>query len=126
MSEAVEQPPPMEVNKLMAPTTTPSGLPGRTLLPAGSQAQRVARLAAGIRSAARDAGIVVPQIYAERVAADGAARCHQLGVTRLGDGVVIHTAPESQEELPVVLGYANPDGQWLRDGTRHHSPQAAR
>ena len=109
----------------MAPTTTRSGLPGRTLLPAGSLAHRVARLAAGIRSAARDAGIFVPQGFAERVTADGSVHCGQLGVTRLGDGVVIHTAPERSKELPIVLGYANPDGQWLRDGTRHHECDAA-
>jgi hypothetical protein len=125
MSEAARSKPPVEVNKQMAPTTTRFGLPGRTLLPAGSLAHRVARLAAGIRLATRDAGVVVPQSYAERVASDGSAHCHQLGVTRLGDGVVIHTAPESHDELPVVLGYVSPDGQWLRNGTSHRSPQAA-
>jgi hypothetical protein len=83
---------------------------------------QVAWVAAGIRSAARDAGVDLPVDYAHRVTADGLGRATQLGVTPLGAGVVIHTAPDRPDQLPVVLGYADRGGQWLRDGRRYHPP----
>jgi hypothetical protein len=33
--------------------------------------------------------------------------------------VVIHTAPQSKDRLPIVVGYADARGQWHRDGSRH-------
>lgn len=93
---------------------------------AGWGIHRSARLAAGIRAAAHDAGVELTTSYAQRVAADGALRCEQIGVTRLGDGVVIHTVAETRGELPVVLGYADADGEWLRDGTRHQHREVTR
>jgi hypothetical protein len=77
-----------------------------------------------VRAAALDAGVELSASYAVRVAADGLARCAQLGVTRLGEGVVIHTAPENRRELPIVLGYAGAGGEWLRDGSRHQPGKA--
>jgi hypothetical protein len=90
------------------------------LVPVGSLAHRSARVAAGLRSAARDAGVELTDSYAAKIAVDGITRCDQLGVTKLGGGVVIHTAPEDVRESPIVLGYANPTGEWLRDGTPPH------
>jgi hypothetical protein len=80
---------------------------------------QVAWVASGLRRAARDAGVELPVDYARRVASDALARDDQVGVTKLGAGVVIHTAPESQHKLPVLVGYADRDGQWYRDGSRH-------
>jgi hypothetical protein len=38
--------------------------------------------------------------------------------------VVVHTTPESRSELPIVLGYADRAGEWLRDGRRHQPEEA--
>ncbi len=80
---------------------------------------QVAWVAAGLRKAARDAGVDLPVDYVQRVTADGLGRTTQLGVTPLGAGVVIHTVPEDADQLPVVVGYADSGGQWLRDGRRY-------
>jgi len=90
-----------------------------TTTPTGSARDRLVRIATGLRTAARGAGVELTHSYAERLAVEGIARCDQLGVTRLGDGIVIHTAPESGGELPFVLGIAGGGGEWLRDGRRH-------
>jgi hypothetical protein len=83
----------------------------------------VARVAAGLRSAARDAGVELTDSYANKVADEGLSRCNQIGITGLGDGVVIHTAPQDSHERPIVLGYADTGGEWLSEGTRHHPPE---
>jgi hypothetical protein len=76
--------------------------------------------AAGLRRAAADlAGITLPVEFSRTVAADGLRRDPDLAVSRLGDGVVIHTQPDTGRRLPVVLGYADGRGQWYRDGRRH-------
>ena len=75
--------------------------------------------ASGLRRAAADSGVVLPVDYSQAVAADGLARSSELGVTRLGVGVVLHTQPRSDRELPVVVGYADGRGEWYRDGHRH-------
>ena len=80
---------------------------------------QIEHVAAGIRRAAAEAGIELPVSYAQRVAAEGLAHEANLGVTRLGAGVVIHTAPQATDRLPVVIGYADARGQWHRDGHRH-------
>lgn len=110
----------------MTRTAAPPSPRRRALVSTGSDLHRTARLAAGIRSAAQDAGVDLTPSYAERVAADGITRCDQVGVTKLGYGVVIHTAPETRAERAVVLGYADADGEWFRDGTRHHVPREVR
>lgn len=83
---------------------------------------QIAWVAAGIRTAARDLGVDLPGDYARRVAAETLTRCEQAGVTRLGRGVVVHTVPGDERTLPVVIGYAEPGGQWYRDGSRHRTP----
>ncbi|MHB1535955.1 MAG: hypothetical protein ACYC1D_15365 [Acidimicrobiales bacterium] len=75
--------------------------------------------ASGLRRAAAEVGVAIPVDYSQAVAADGLARSSELGVTRLGAGVVLHTQPASNRELPVVVGYADSRGQWYRDGHRH-------
>jgi hypothetical protein len=80
--------------------------------------------ASGLRRAAAEAGVALPVDYSQAVAAAGLARSPELGVTRLGAGVVIHTQPASDRELPVVVGYADPRGQWYRDGRRHTATSA--
>jgi hypothetical protein len=80
--------------------------------------------ASGLRRAAADIGVPLPVDYSQAVAADGLARSPELGVTRLGAGVVLHTQPASSRELPVVIGYADPRGQWYRDGRRHTATSA--
>ena len=89
---------------------------------------RLAWVTAGLRRAARDAGVDLPAVYARQVAADGLRSCDQLGVTRLDTGVVLHTAPDTPDQLPAVLGYADTTGQWYRDGSRHtpRNPRPAR
>ena len=88
---------------------------------------QIEHVAAGIRRAAAEAGIELPVSYAQRVAAEGLAHEANLGVTRLGAGVVIHTAPQATDRLPVVIGYADARGQWHRDGSRHiEGPPAER
>ncbi len=85
----------------------------------------VAWVAAGLRRATGGFGVALPASYSEAVARDGLQRCPQLAVRRLGRGAVIHTAPESPQELPIVLGYADATGQWYRDGRRHRTPVQA-
>lgn len=87
-------------------------------------ARRVSRhqvewAASGLRRAATEAGVALPIDYSQAVAADGLARANELAVTRLGAGVVLHTQPSADRELPVVVGYADGRGQWYRDGHRH-------
>jgi hypothetical protein len=79
----------------------------------------------GVRRAAARAGVELPVSYARRVATEGLAHEAHLGVTRLGAGVVIHTAPEARNRLPVVVGYADARGQWHLDGSRHVEVPAA-
>lgn len=86
---------------------------------------RLAWLAAGLRRAAHNAGVDLPVDYAQRVAADGIRLCEQLAVTPIGQGLAIHTAPDNDHQLPVLLGYADPAGQWYRDGSRHTAPAPA-
>lgn len=76
-------------------------------------------VAAGLRRGAAEAGVELPVSYARRLAAEGLAHEDDLGVTRLGAGVVIHTAPQAKDRLPIVVGYADARGQWNRDGRRH-------
>lgn len=78
-------------------------------------AHQIEWVAAGLRQAASEAGVLVPTSYSRAVAADGVGRGADVGVTRIGGGVVFHTHPGR----PVVLGYADPRGQWYRDGRRH-------
>lgn len=76
-------------------------------------------VAEGLRRAAASQGVDLPVAYARQVATEGLAREAELGVTRLGTGVVIHTVPHANDRLPVVVGYADARSQWHRDGTRH-------
>jgi hypothetical protein len=43
----------------------------------------------------------------------------ELGVSRLGIGVVIHTDPATRHRLPVIVGYADNRGKWYQEGSRH-------
>jgi hypothetical protein len=88
--------------------------------------QNAARLACRLRSAGRDAGVEISPSYAARLVADGLSFCDQLSITRLGRGVVIHTAPDSDEHLPVVLGYVDANGEWVIDGSNHHAEDEKR
>jgi hypothetical protein len=81
--------------------------------------QQLERTAAGLRRSAHDAGVELPVSYSQRIAADGLGFGPELGVSRLGVGVVIHTRPRTTDRLPIVLGYADNRGQWHRDGRRH-------
>jgi hypothetical protein len=92
---------------------------------AGPSRHQIEWAASGLRRAAADAGVDMPVTYSRAVATDGLARESELGVTRLGTGVVIHTQPDSDTRLPIVLGYADSRGQWYRDGRRHTEPAAA-
>lgn len=83
---------------------------------------RLEWLAAGLRRAAQAAGVQLTVGYSRRLATDGLASAEQLGVTRLGNGVVIHTASDAPDRLPVVVGYADRSGQWCSDGRRFVEP----
>jgi hypothetical protein len=81
---------------------------------------------ANLRRIAGGAGIALPDAYARRVVNDAGPRV-DIGASRLGNGVVVHTVPPNKRSLPVLLGYADGRGQWYRDGTRHIEapPEAA-
>jgi hypothetical protein len=89
---------------------------------AAERRHRLIWLAAGLRRAAHDAGLDLPEDYARRVAIDGIRLCDELGVTPIGRGVAIHTAPTDDRQLPILLGYADAAGQWYQDGSRHTAP----
>jgi hypothetical protein len=86
---------------------------------------QIVTAAEGLCAAALGAGTGLPAGYAEQIAAEGLALCDKLGVTRLGDGVVLHTAPEAPG-LPRLLGYADGSGQWYGDGAEHATEQPER
>jgi hypothetical protein len=86
---------------------------------------RIDEMAISLYRAARDAGVDLPLSYARRVAAPTTEGDGELGVSRLGGGVVIHTVPPTKERLPIVVGYADARGQWYRDGSRHVETPAA-
>lgn len=90
----------------------------RAEVPAGTWGHQIARVASGIRRASRQHGIELSIGFTEVVAADGLSRCGQIGVSRVGKGVVIHTAPESKRQLPGLLGYADAGSAWLRSGSQ--------
>jgi len=75
-------------------------------------------MAIALRQAAHEADVEIARSYAQRLAAvsEGA---EELGVSRLGVGVVIHTVPPTKRRLPVIVGYADSRGQWYQDGSRH-------
>ena len=81
--------------------------------------QQIEQVAADLRRAAAEAGVELPVFYTRRVAIDGLAHDAELGVTRLGAGVVIYATPEATDQSRVVIGYADARGQWHRDGRRH-------
>jgi len=80
---------------------------------------RIDEMAIALCRAARDAGVELPSPYARRVVATTKERDRELGVSRLGGGVVIHTVPPTKNRLPIIVGYADGRGQWYRDGRRH-------
>jgi hypothetical protein len=111
---------------MLQPASDPragSPLGGERLMGRPSR-HHIERAAAALRRAAADAGVDLPVAYSQTVAVDGLAREAELGVTRLGAGVVIHTQPDSHTRLPIVVGYADGRGQWYRDGRRHTQPAA--
>ncbi len=79
---------------------------------------RIDEMTIALCRAAREASVEIPRSYAQRLVAtsEGAG---ELGVSRLGVGVVIHTAPPTKRRLPVIIGYADSRGQWYQDGSRH-------
>ena len=79
----------------------------------------LAWVAAGIRRAAAGFGVELPAGYALAVAAQALSGGEELGVTKLGQGVVLSSLPGPEGALPFVVGYADASGQWYRDGRRH-------
>jgi hypothetical protein len=88
-----------------------------------ASADEVAWVAAGLRQAAADAGVMLPVLYSLSLVSDGLAREPELALSRLGAGVVVHTHPEDRSHA-IVLGYADARGQWYGDGRRHVEAQA--
>ena len=80
---------------------------------------RIDEMAIALYRAAHDAAVELPRSYALRVAATVAKGDGELGVSRLGSGVVIHTVPPTKDRLPLIVGYADGRGQWYQDGSRH-------
>ena len=80
---------------------------------------RIEEMAIALYRAAHDAAVELPRSYAVRVVATMAKGDGELGVSRLGSGVVLHTVPSTKDRLPVIVGYADSRGQWYRDGSRH-------
>ena len=81
--------------------------------------RRIEQMAIALYRAAHDAAVELPRSYVVRVAATVAKGDGELGVSRLGSGVVIHTVPPTKDRLPLIVGYADGRGQWYRDGSRH-------
>jgi hypothetical protein len=86
---------------------------------------RIDEMAIALYRAAHDAAVEIPRSYALRIAATVAKGDGELGVSRLGSGVVIHTVPPTKDRLPLIVGYADGRGQWYRDGSRHVETPAA-
>jgi len=86
---------------------------------------RIDEIAIALYRAAHDADVDLPRSYVQRVAATSTEGDPELGVSRLGSGIVIHTVPGSKDHLPIIVGYADGRGQWYRDGTRHVETPAA-
>ncbi len=80
---------------------------------------RIDELVVALCQAAHNADVELPHSYARHVVATTAEGDRELGVSRLGGGVVIHTVPPTKDRLPIVVGYADGRGQWYRDGSRH-------
>ena len=81
--------------------------------------RRIKQMAIALYRAAHAAAVELPRSYVVRVAATVAKGDGELGVSRLGSGVVIHTVPPTKDRLPLIVGYADGRGQWYRDGSRH-------
>ena len=86
---------------------------------------RIDEMATALYRAAHDAAVELPRSYAACVVATMAKGDGELGVSRLGSGVVIHTVPPAKNCLPLIVGYADGRGQWYRDGSRHVGAPAA-
>jgi hypothetical protein len=97
-----------------------------TALAEQEKREQVGTVVEGLRAAALEAGVELPAGYAERIALDGLGLCEHLGVTRLGDGVIVNTAPEAANDLPRLLGYADRTSQWYGDGTKYLAEQPER
>ncbi len=80
---------------------------------------RIDEMVTALHRAAHDAAVELPRSYVVRVAATVAQGDGELGVSRLGGGVVIHTVPPTRNRLPIIVGYADGRGQWYGDGSRH-------
>ena len=81
-------------------------------------------MAIALCRAAHDAAVELPLSYA-RCVAETTENDAELGVSRLGSGVVLHTVPATKHRLPIIVGYADGRGQWYRDGSRHVETLAA-
>ena len=86
-------------------------------------AHDVAWVAAGIRQAAADLGVELPADYARAVVGQALARGGEVGVTRLGRGVVLSSLGDEGPGMVFVVGYADAGGQWYRDGRRHRASE---
>ena len=86
---------------------------------------RIDEMAIALYRAAHDAAVELPRSYVVRVAATVAKGDGELGVSRLGSGIVLHTVPPTKDRLPLIVGYADGRGQWYRDGSRHVETPAA-
>jgi hypothetical protein len=84
-----------------------------------SDRNRIDALAVALHRAAHEADVELPRSYVLRVAATIAKSEGELGASRLGNGVVLHTVPATKDRLPIIVGYADSRGQWYRDGSRH-------
>lgn len=87
----------------------------------GATNHEVAWVSAGLCQAAADLGVELPAGYALTVAAQALRRGEEVGVTRLGPGVILSSPPSEEHPMPFVVGYAEAGCQWYRDG-RHHCP----
>jgi hypothetical protein len=85
---------------------------------------RIGQMAFALCRAAHDAAVELPLSYA-RCVAETTENDAELGVSRLGSGVVLHTVPAAKGCLPIIVGYADGRGQWYRDGSRHVETLAA-
>jgi hypothetical protein len=90
---------------------------------ASSDRHRIDRMATALCRVAFAADVALPIAHARRVAAT-VENDAELGVSRLGGGIVIRTDSGTKDRLPVVVD-ADSRGRWYRDGSRHVETPAA-
>jgi hypothetical protein len=85
---------------------------------ASSDRHRIDRMATALCQVVDAADVALPIADARRVVATVETDA-ELGLSRLGGGIVTRTVSATKDRLHVVVGYADSRGRWYLDGSRH-------